>query len=68
MKKTDIIRAWKDQDLRNSINDAEISGLPAHPAVAFNLSDDDLRSVSGALGRTFPEGVKISNTDCCYLK
>jgi mersacidin/lichenicidin family type 2 lantibiotic len=67
MKKADIIRYWKDQDYRNNINKHEDVMFPEHPASAFTLSDNDLRSVGGAGGSTFPENARFSNTSCCHL-
>lgn len=53
MKKTDIIRAWKDAAYRNSLGAAERAALPANPA--GELADEDLATVTGGalLPRTF---------------
>ena len=67
MKNANIIRYWKDQEYRNTINENEASMIPDNPVANFMLSDDELRSVSGAGGRTFPENAKFSNTGCCHM-
>ncbi|GHO92773.1 hypothetical protein KSF_028210 [Reticulibacter mediterranei] len=48
--KIDIIRAWKDEEYRNSLSSEELAMLPANPAGALELSDADLESVHGAGG------------------
>ena len=63
-----IIQAWKDQDYRNSLPEAEAAALPAHPAGTAVLSDEALRSVSGGAGvRTAPENARFTHTGCCAL-
>lgn len=49
MSSFDIVRAWKDEDYRLSLSEAERAQLPAHPAGAAELSDADLGSVTGAM-------------------
>jgi len=56
MTKIDIIRAWKDEEYYLSLTEAQRAVLPANPAAAMDLSDADLRGVSGGSGS--------SNTDC----
>jgi mersacidin/lichenicidin family type 2 lantibiotic len=46
--KIDIIRAWKDEEYRNSLSSEEQAMLPANPAGALELSDAELGSVHGA--------------------
>jgi mersacidin/lichenicidin family type 2 lantibiotic len=48
MSKVDIIRAWKDEEYRASLTDAERAQLPAHPAGLINLEDDEMKTVMGA--------------------
>jgi mersacidin/lichenicidin family type 2 lantibiotic len=38
MSKLDIIRAWKDEDYRETLTDAE---LPEHPAGIVELDDEE---------------------------
>ncbi len=57
MSKIDIIRAWKDEEYRLSLSDAERAKLPEHPAGLIELTDADLNMVAGGRG---PK--KIHNT------
>ena len=43
----DIIRAWKDRDYRDSLNDEQRALLPDNP-IGEVLSDDELQGVDGA--------------------
>ena len=43
----DIIRAWKDEEYRNSLSEEQRSQLPENPAGMIELSDEDLGSVVG---------------------
>jgi mersacidin/lichenicidin family type 2 lantibiotic len=43
----DIIRAWKDEEYRMSLSDAERSLIPDNPAGSMELSDDELESIVG---------------------
>lgn len=47
MSKVDIIRAWKDEEYRQSLTDAERSALPPNPAGIMELSDAELTGVAG---------------------
>ncbi len=49
MKRIDPIRAWKDEDYRNSLSDEEKALLPDSPVGIVELSDEDLLSVNGAV-------------------
>lgn len=49
MKKIDIIRAWKDEDYRNSLSQEELASLPENPAGMIELSDGDLGKASGGM-------------------
>ena len=48
MSKIDIIRAWKDEEYRNSLNDEQQALLPANPAGQIELEQDELEMVDGA--------------------
>lgn len=43
----DIIRAWKDEEYRNSLSQEQRSQLPENPAGMIELSDEDMGSVVG---------------------
>ena len=38
----EIIRAWKDQDFRNSLTPEQLAQLPKHPAGQIEIEDQDL--------------------------
>ena len=43
MQREEIIRAWKDESFRATLDET-----PAHPAGMLELEDDDLEDVAGA--------------------
>lgn len=43
MTQLDIIRAWKDEDYRNSLSMTDQALLPSNPVGMIELSDDELR-------------------------
>jgi mersacidin/lichenicidin family type 2 lantibiotic len=45
--KTDVVRAWKDEDYRMSLSDAERKMLPSNPAGLIEISDVELGAVGG---------------------
>ncbi len=49
MKKrnVDVVRAWRDEEYRNSLSEAERATLPEHPVGLADIDDDVLRSVTG---------------------
>lgn len=49
MKNTDIIRAWKDEDYRQSLSLEEQAQLPKNPAGLIELTDMDLANVAGGI-------------------
>jgi mersacidin/lichenicidin family type 2 lantibiotic len=50
MSNQDIIRAWKDEDYRQSLSEAERALLPEHPAGLIELAGAEMDSVRGGLG------------------
>ena len=46
--KFDIVRAWKDEAYRQTLNEEQLSSLPAKPA--GELSEDELSAVCGGYG------------------
>ena len=48
MSKLDIVRAWKDEDYRNSLSNDQQSLLPANPAGQIDLGMEELEQVEGA--------------------
>jgi mersacidin/lichenicidin family type 2 lantibiotic len=50
MNTRNIIRAWKDEEYRMSLSDAERAMLPAHPSGLVELTDAELDdAVGGAI-------------------
>ncbi len=47
MSNIDIIRAWKDEEYRNSLSEEEQSQLPENPAGMMKLLDADMECVVG---------------------
>lgn len=47
MDSMNIIRAWKDNEYRTSLSEAEKALLPAHPAGLVELTDSELATVAG---------------------
>jgi mersacidin/lichenicidin family type 2 lantibiotic len=48
MSRVDVIRAWKDEEYRASLSEAERAQLPAHPAGLIELDDQEMKAVLGA--------------------
>lgn len=44
----DIVRAWKDEEYRESLTAAQQETLPENPASEIELSDEELGQVDGA--------------------
>ena len=45
----DLIRAWKDEMYRDGLTAEQLAAMPANPAGALELSEDELAGVDGAL-------------------
>lgn len=67
MSKIDIIRAWKDEEYRQSLSESERALLPPHPAGVIELSDADLRSAVGGLAEelAYTESYGLGTFGCC---
>jgi mersacidin/lichenicidin family type 2 lantibiotic len=48
-KNIDLVRAWRDEEYRNSLSEQERSSLPENPAGLAMVDDSTLRSAQGAL-------------------
>ena len=48
MSDLNVIRAWKDEMYRNGLSTDEQAQLPANPAGAIELTEDELQGVDGA--------------------
>jgi mersacidin/lichenicidin family type 2 lantibiotic len=51
MESMTVIRAWKDNEYRSTLSDAELALLPAHPAGLTELTDGELAEVAGGRRR-----------------
>ena len=47
MSVQDVIRAWKDEEYRSSLSEAERALLPENPAGLIELTDEDLGAAAG---------------------
>jgi mersacidin/lichenicidin family type 2 lantibiotic len=47
MSNFDIIRAWKDEDYRNSLSDEQRSQLPENPAGMIELPNEVTQTLAG---------------------
>jgi mersacidin/lichenicidin family type 2 lantibiotic len=61
MSKIDVIRAWKDEEYRLSLTEAERALLPEHPAGLIVLPDDQMMGVVG--GQPTPSAT--THSACC---
>jgi mersacidin/lichenicidin family type 2 lantibiotic len=43
----EIIRAWKDEEFRNSLTQEQRAALPPAPTAMGELSDEELEAVAG---------------------
>ena len=63
MSTTNIIRAWKDPEYRESLSEAELAALPQNPAGLIDLTDTELEGVAGGAkptGKWFSTGCPCS--------
>ena len=66
MSNIDIIRAWKDEDYRNSLSEEQKAQLPDNPAGAINLTDEQMGTITGG-GMTSNLFQFTCNPDCRIL-
>jgi mersacidin/lichenicidin family type 2 lantibiotic len=45
----DLIRAWKDEEYRSSLTEAQRAQLPDNPAGIIELTDEEMATVHGGL-------------------
>ncbi|HEX4499151.1 MAG TPA: mersacidin/lichenicidin family type 2 lantibiotic [Thermoanaerobaculia bacterium] len=48
-KKIDVVRAWRDEEYRNSLTPEQLASLPESPAGFATVDDSTLRSAAGGL-------------------
>ena len=61
MSNIDIIRAWKDEEYRNSLSEEQRNQLPENPAGMSELSDEEMETFMG--GAKKPTDIVINS--CC---
>ncbi|MGO8790101.1 MAG: mersacidin/lichenicidin family type 2 lantibiotic [Terriglobia bacterium] len=74
MSHRNIVRAWKDEEYRMSLSEAERSRLPENPVGAVELTDADLAGAAGGIYRPSLACPSVglyrctssSLTPCCY--
>ncbi|WP_009630787.1 mersacidin/lichenicidin family type 2 lantibiotic [Synechocystis sp. PCC 7509] len=64
MSHENIIRAWKDEEFRNSLSEKERALLPENPVGLVELTNNELGNVSG--GRRNDDTLGGSY-DCTYI-
>jgi len=65
MSKLDIIRAWKDEEYRESLSAADRAQLPLNPAGIIELTDRDLSHAEG--GEISLNGICDTYVFCSYI-
>ena len=63
MSNVDVVRAWKDEQYRMSLNEIERASLPQNPAGVVELTEGDLEGVVG--GSAIDIDISVSRTSCC---
>jgi len=63
----DIIRAWKDEEYRNSLSEEQRAQLPENPAGMVELSDEAMQNVGGGLLSIFGCNGNGGNTNNLLL-
>jgi mersacidin/lichenicidin family type 2 lantibiotic len=49
-KNIDVVRAWRDEDYRNSLSPEDRASLPQNPAGQATVEDSILTSITGGCG------------------
>ena len=57
--KFDIVRAWKDENYRQSLSDEQLCSLPANPVGEVELPEVDLEAVTGGDHDHGEEGISL---------
>ena len=64
MSQQDIIRAWKDEEFRNSLSEEQLKQIPENPAGISKIPDESLESIVGGCGGGTGCGTG-GNCSCC---
>jgi mersacidin/lichenicidin family type 2 lantibiotic len=70
MPRLDVIRAWKDEQYRLSLSEAERALLPEHPAGVIELTDGALDDAVGGtyVGSNYCTHLATCGTMRCYCQ
>lgn len=68
MSKSQIIRAWKNEEYRNSLSADQRAQIPEHPAGLIELTCEELVSVDGSSGTVQTTGVPCMLDDLKHTK
>jgi mersacidin/lichenicidin family type 2 lantibiotic len=64
MSRKSIIRAWKDEEYRRGLSEAERAAVPDHPAGLIDLGNAELGAVEGGLPGSW---FKCTDTGCSWF-
>jgi mersacidin/lichenicidin family type 2 lantibiotic len=67
MSHVSIIRAWKDEEYRLSLSEAERALLPEHPAGLIELADAELDHAAGGYPAAVPYSEALGCTWYCTV-
>ncbi len=68
MNNVDVVRAWKDEEYRLSLSDAERAQMPEHPAGLIELQDAELdNAAGGTVWITCTHSVFFCHSPSCRL-
>ncbi|MEQ9358058.1 mersacidin/lichenicidin family type 2 lantibiotic [Coleofasciculus sp. F4-SAH-05] len=56
MSNIDIIRAWKDEEYRQSLSEEQRSQLPENPAGSLELAEQDMQNLVGGASTSLKNG------------
>jgi mersacidin/lichenicidin family type 2 lantibiotic len=66
MNGPDIVRAWKDEEYRTGLTDAQRASLPGNPAGLAEMSAADLENVAGGNIGTISVRHPVAFLDCAH--
>ncbi|GEM_PF-1016888 len=56
MSNIDIIRAWKDEEYRQSLSEEQRSQLPENPAGSLELAEQEMQNLVGGASTSLKDG------------
>lgn len=57
----DVVRAWKDEEYRSSLTEAQRAQIPDNPAGLVDLTDEEINGIEGGLS------IKLSGGRVCTV-